>query len=297
MWKDLTMSQRAEVIQMAVNNGMRDLNQIRSFYDESIRSRRFGEGGSIHIDPSKKGTFTAAASKHGKSVQEFASQVLAHPENYSPAMRKKANFARNSRKWKHDLGGPIVEATYSYQTGGGLKRKAGYKAGDKAGTDQCATWSNGVLRANNYGVYGNAWNLTGVDPVFNGYEGLRRPDTYNKDSVEMYNHAATSNVFKNFDSKTLDKSIPYVVNMFYNGSPYQETAYNEGTGVAGTHTGLLTWEGDDKNGQWMVTHNINDKIHQEPFLSLQSKQNKYGVTAISSPKKSLGLAIKNFFGY
>ena len=45
MWKDLTMSQRAEVIRMAVKSGMKDLNQIRSFYDESIRSRRFDEGG------------------------------------------------------------------------------------------------------------------------------------------------------------------------------------------------------------------------------------------------------------
>jgi hypothetical protein len=67
----------------------------------------YKKGGSIHISPSKKGTFTAAAKKHGKSVQAFASQVLAHPENYSPAMRKKANFARNSRRWKHGLGGNL----------------------------------------------------------------------------------------------------------------------------------------------------------------------------------------------
>ena len=49
----------------------------------------------IHIDKDKKGTFTAAATKHGKSVQGFASQVLANKEDYSPAMVKKANFARN----------------------------------------------------------------------------------------------------------------------------------------------------------------------------------------------------------
>lgn len=65
----------------------------------------YAEGGKIHIAPSKKGTFTAAASRHGKSVQEFASQVLAHPENYSPAMRKKANFAKNAAKWKYEDGG------------------------------------------------------------------------------------------------------------------------------------------------------------------------------------------------
>lgn len=70
-------------------------------------------GGKIHIKESKKGTFTAAAKKHGKSVQEFASQVLAHPENYSPAMRKKANFARNAAKW-HEAGG------YLFPEGGGL---------------------------------------------------------------------------------------------------------------------------------------------------------------------------------
>ena len=63
-------------------------------------------GGAIHIDKNKRGTFTAAASKHGKSVQEFASQVLANPDNYSPAMRKKANFARNAAKW-HSNGGHL----------------------------------------------------------------------------------------------------------------------------------------------------------------------------------------------
>lgn len=65
---------------------------------------QYASGGSIHIAPSKKGTFTAAATKHGKSVQEFARQVLANKENYSPAMVKKANFARNSAKW-HQWGG------------------------------------------------------------------------------------------------------------------------------------------------------------------------------------------------
>ena len=64
----------------------------------------FAKGGKIHIKPSKRGTFTAAAKKHGKSVQAFASQVLANKENYSPAMVKKANFARNASKW-HANGG------------------------------------------------------------------------------------------------------------------------------------------------------------------------------------------------
>ena len=100
-WNELSMTEKADVMKLAVEGGVYDLNSIRSGYNE------YAKGGKIHIDPSKKGTFTAAASRHGKSVQTFASQVLAHPENYSPAMRKKANFARNAAKWKHAYGGEL----------------------------------------------------------------------------------------------------------------------------------------------------------------------------------------------
>ena len=71
-------------------------------------------GGTIHIDKNKRGTFTAAASRHGMGVQEFASKVLANPDDYSPAMRKKANFARNASKWKHAGGGHL----FAYGTPG-----------------------------------------------------------------------------------------------------------------------------------------------------------------------------------
>ena len=73
---------------------------------ESPELNTFAEGGKIHIKSSKRGTFTAAAEKHGKSVQSFASQVLANKEDYSPAMVKKANFARNAAKW-HSFGGNL----------------------------------------------------------------------------------------------------------------------------------------------------------------------------------------------
>lgn len=74
-------------------------------------------GGPIHIKPSKKGTFTAAAKKHGKGVQEFARQVLANKEDYSPAMVKKANFARNAAKFKHADGGPLMSNGTEWDNG------------------------------------------------------------------------------------------------------------------------------------------------------------------------------------
>lgn len=48
-----------------------------------------------------KGTFTREASRHGLGVQEFAAQVKAHPEDFSPEMRRKATFARNAASWHH----------------------------------------------------------------------------------------------------------------------------------------------------------------------------------------------------
>lgn len=59
-------------------------------------ANEIAKGGSIHIKPSKVGSFTAAATKRGMGVQEFASKVLANKENYSTPMIKKANFARNA---------------------------------------------------------------------------------------------------------------------------------------------------------------------------------------------------------
>ena len=184
--------------------------------------------------------------------------------------------------------------------GGNLFPKGGpiikVNPGDRVFTDQCALWSNSLLRDNGYLINGNAWNLGNVDLLYNGFEGLDRPETYDSKAVMDYNHQATQNVFKNFDSKTLDTKKPYVVNMFYNNSPSQETAYNEGDGVTGTHTGLLTYDPDTK--KWWVTHNIHGNIHQEPFIDLQKNTGKYGVTAIYAPRpKTVWNRVKGFFGF
>lgn len=73
------------------------------------------KSGGIHIAPSKRGTFTAAAKRHGMGVQAFASKVLANKSNYSPAMVKKANFARNASRWHHALGGEETIAPNYYE--------------------------------------------------------------------------------------------------------------------------------------------------------------------------------------
>ena len=59
-------------------------------------SGKYNDGGKISIDPAKKGTFKAAATRAGMSGPAFANKVLSAPAGkYSPALRKKANFANN----------------------------------------------------------------------------------------------------------------------------------------------------------------------------------------------------------
>lgn len=42
-----------------------------------------------------KGSFSRYAHRHNESTKEAADKIHAHPKKYSPALRKKANFARN----------------------------------------------------------------------------------------------------------------------------------------------------------------------------------------------------------
>ena len=97
----MTLPQQPPV---AMENPYQEIPQEEVEQPIDYNLEQYANGGSIHIKPSKKGTFTAAATKHGKSVQAFASQVLANPDNYSTAMVRKANFARNASKWHSDGG-------------------------------------------------------------------------------------------------------------------------------------------------------------------------------------------------
>ena len=99
-WGSLSMPERASLISLFTGSGVTSLDEMRALYNE------YGNGGVIRIDPSKKGTFTAAAKRLGIGVQEFASRVLSNKDNYSTAMVRKANFARNAAMW-HEEGGDL----------------------------------------------------------------------------------------------------------------------------------------------------------------------------------------------
>lgn len=170
------------------------------------------------------------------------------------------------------------------QSGGVIDALEKVRAGSRAGTNECAAWSNRFLRKNGYLISGNAWSLNDVDLEYSGYKGLNKPESYKESAVRQYNSSASDNIYRNFDSNSLDKDDVYVVNMYYRGSPSQRKAYTQGRGVTGSHTGILYFS--PSNNKWVVKHNIHGTIYQEPFVQLQSGSRKYGVTAIYSPRKN-----------
>ena len=104
-------------------------NDIMNYGNEFNVTQQFKYGG-IHIKPSKRGTFTAAAKRHNMGVQEFARTVLNNKANYSTSMVKKANFARNASKWhKKEFGGDMTKQYFItpnniYKLGGDIRKKA-----------------------------------------------------------------------------------------------------------------------------------------------------------------------------
>ena len=73
--------------------------------------------GGIQINPENKGKFTKKADAKGKSVQEFANEVMRNKEDYSTVTVKQANFAKNAKKFKHEHGGYYDEQMLGYKKG------------------------------------------------------------------------------------------------------------------------------------------------------------------------------------
>ena len=70
----------------------------------------FMKNGGIHIKEKNKGKFTESAKRAGESVQEHATHVLNDP-NATRLQKRRAQFAKNAKKWKHEEGGILFEQT------------------------------------------------------------------------------------------------------------------------------------------------------------------------------------------
>lgn len=149
-------------------------------------------GTDIHIKPSKRGTFTAAAKAHGKSVQGFASQVLANKDNYSSAMVKKANFARNASKWNHKACG----GRKKFEPGGEktiTDVDRGDKKNDKIWLETFGTDSDILNRAR--------YDTEAMNAMARRHADLVEASGYNPDSGKAIQYEGVGQYQQDFNSK------------------------------------------------------------------------------------------------
>lgn len=83
---------------------------------------KFKMGGSgIHIKPENRGKFTATKKATGKSTEE-----LTHSKN--PITKKRAIFAQNASKWKHEDGSKSMKVDEKMCGSKGMKYVEGTKS-------------------------------------------------------------------------------------------------------------------------------------------------------------------------
>lgn len=108
MWNNLTMSERAGVIKMAVKAGLRDMQSIRKFYDDSLKYALGGPKVSRPRPaprPAQNGNnrFANMSDKEtealGKNVEEYWKQQEEELKNRTPEQIKQMGIEAD-RKWK-----------------------------------------------------------------------------------------------------------------------------------------------------------------------------------------------------
>jgi hypothetical protein len=164
----------------------------------------YKDGSGIHINPANKGKFTASASRAGMGVQEFARHVLANKEDYSSTQVKRANFARNAAKWKHEDGGP-VDYTPSYAFGNVQSKNTTYNHGFGYGGMIPMYDFGSTVKDIGAGAYGigegllDTVTMGATDQLTDaGYKGLQKlgnsteAEIRQQDSIKGYGQAAGS---------------------------------------------------------------------------------------------------------
>lgn len=262
--------------------------------------------GGIHIKEENKGKFTASAKAAGQSVQEHAKSVLNNP-NATPLQKKRANFARNAAKWKHQNGGKVTK----FQTpAGGIQLRGadrtpsfiqkikewwngyptdysdGMCALDSKGnpTNDCSKYSNDVLRTKGYKAVGDAWTripYSGAKVLYSGYD-KNLPETFDQNTYWEYLNNAADRFASTVDTtKVKDYDI---VGLTSTGSPSAERAYNEGKkhGRINTHTGHIRV---GKDGTHYVVHNVHNNLYQHKLADLLGGNKIFSAVEIARPKK------------
>lgn len=97
-WVDRSITNAATNLQQQQMNNL--LQNYAAYGGLLDMNNQYSDGGKIYIKPENRGKFTALKERTGKSSTWFK-------EHGTPAQKKMATFALNSRHWSHDYGGTL----------------------------------------------------------------------------------------------------------------------------------------------------------------------------------------------
>ncbi len=175
----------------------------------------FKKGG-IHIKPENKGKFNATKKATGKTTEE-----LTHSSN--PVTRKRAIFAQNAAKWKHEYGGPVnpFNALRQYATGGPYDEEGGVELPSA----------------------GNPWGSSAANTATQMNEAYAPVEQANQAAIQMDPYQNTrppvSGERANMNETPIDASgfnDPYAQQ---EQQPRRNGALNWGAAILGAGTGIL----------------------------------------------------------
>lgn len=201
--------------------------QQLNFNDEYKFINKLKKGGQIkdsnkdmEIKDENKGKFTASAKAAGQSVQEHAKSVLNNP-NSTELQRKRAQFAANAAKWKHQNGGAIQKM----QTAGTVLPPA--LAGMNYANAKRYWEALGDMDARQKaGILGNIYVESKMDPAAENasYKGLTQ---LGKQPLKAGIPARYSWVVKHYGSGG-DNELRYVID-YVNGKLVKDSTFGYGS--------------------------------------------------------------------
>ena len=128
-------------------------------------------------------------------------------------------------------------------------------------TDECAEYSNSILRGEGFNIWGDAWTRgphkdNNNQKILSGYSGLSKPKSWDEQAVENYLNNAVKNFAANVDTTQFKQND--IVGIHAAGSGHQKEAYNNGYGEdVQTHTGHIVIGQD---GTHYVIHNVDGRV-------------------------------------
>ena len=263
----------------------------------------FKKGNGIHIKKKNRGKFTEYC--NGKVTQECIDKAK---KSNNPTLRKRATFADNARKWKHQKGGSLVPK-HQNPAGGitliGKDRSPGitgwmkewwndypkdYSDGmcatDSNGNpiSDCSKYSNKVLQQQGFDSIGDAWlrvPYSGAEVIYSGYDN-KIPDEYSDTTYWDYMNAAANRAAQFIDLNQLQDYD--IVGLTSAGSPSTQKAYNAGKkhGRINTHTGHIRI---GKDGTRYVVHNVHNNLYQHKAADLLGGNKTFSIVEVARPKK------------